>query len=69
VLGSVRLFDSAKGFGFITPDAGADVFVHKSALHSGMFTLIEGQRVTFDIETDARGTKAVNIKRGENRRA
>jgi CspA family cold shock protein len=65
MLGTVEYFDAAIGFGFITPDTGEkDVFVHRSALEAaGMTTLTEGQRISFDVQTDARGTKAVNLKR------
>ncbi len=62
--GTVKFFNSAKGFGFISPDDGAkDVFVHVSAVEaSGMSTLSDGQKVTFDVEPDKRGERAVNIK-------
>ena len=63
-IGTVKFFNTAKGFGFIAPDGGAkDVFVHATALEAaGMSSLKEGQKVSFDIEADARGSKAVNIK-------
>jgi cold shock protein len=64
--GTVKWFNPAKGFGFIQPDGGsADVFVHISAVErSGMSTLHEGQKVSFEEERDPkRGkTSAVNIK-------
>ncbi|HEY2069805.1 MAG TPA: cold-shock protein [Rhizomicrobium sp.] len=62
--GTVKFFNTAKGFGFIAPEGGGkDVFVHASALEaSGMRTLNEGQRVSFDIVPDARGSKAANLK-------
>ena len=62
--GTVKWFNSQKGFGFIEPDDGAkDVFVHISAVeHAGLKTLSEGQKVTFDIEEERRGPKAVNIQ-------
>jgi CspA family cold shock protein len=63
MLGTVKFFNTKKGFGFITPDAGKDVFVHASAVEaSGMLMLNEGQRVTFDVQQDPRGPKAVNLK-------
>jgi len=64
MLGTVKFFNTQKGFGFITPDAGEkDVFVHRTAVEAaGMLTLSEGQRVTFDTQTDAKGAKAVNLK-------
>ena len=64
MLGTVKFFNTQKGFGFIAPDgAGKDVFVHVSAVQAaGMLTLSEGQRVTFDSQTDAKGARAVNLK-------
>ena len=63
-IGTVKFFNSQKGFGFITPDGGTkDVFVHATAVEAaGMRALNEGQRVTFDVQPDARGSKAVNLK-------
>jgi CspA family cold shock protein len=62
--GTVKFFNAAKGFGFIAPDDGAkDVFVHISAVEQGgMSTLSDGQKVTFDVEPDKRGERAINIK-------
>lgn len=62
--GTVKFFNSTKGFGFITPEGGGkDVFVHVSAVErAGLRTLNEGQRVSFDTEQDARGAKAVNLR-------
>jgi len=64
--GTVKFFNPNKGFGFIVQDAGGpDVFVHISAVErSGMSTLNEGQKVTFDIEADRRSGKnaAANIR-------
>jgi CspA family cold shock protein len=60
--GTVKWFDSAKGFGFISGDEGKDVFVHFSAIVSNGFkTLEEGQKVTFDIVEGARGPQAANV--------
>ena len=63
--GTVKFFNHAKGFGFITPDDGAkDVFVHISAVQaSGLPGLEDGQKVSFDTEPDKRGKgpKAVNL--------
>lgn len=63
-IGTVKFFNTSKGFGFISPEGGAkDVFVHASALEAaGLRTLNEGQKVSFDIQPDARGAKAANIK-------
>lgn len=64
--GTVKFFNSEKGYGFIKPDdGGQDVFVHVSAvMNSGLGTLNEGQRVSFEVEPDKRGKgpKAVNLQ-------
>lgn len=64
--GTVKWFNPAKGFGFITPDDGSgDVFAHFSAIHiDGFKTLVEGQRVQFDIidSPNGKGKQAANIK-------
>ena len=64
--GTVKFFNATKGFGFIQPDnGGADVFVHVSAVErAGMRTLVEGQKVNFDVVKDARSGKsaAENLK-------
>lgn len=62
--GTVKFFNAQKGFGFIAPEDGSnDVFVHATAVEqAGMRTLAEGQRVSFDIQPDKRGSKAVNLK-------
>jgi CspA family cold shock protein len=64
--GTVKFFNSTKGFGFIQPDTGgADVFVHISAVErAGMSTIVEGQKLTFDVVQDQRSGKsaAENIK-------
>ncbi len=66
--GTVKFFNHAKGFGFITPDGGnKDVFVHISAVQaSGLPGLEDGQKVSFDTEPDKRGKgpKAVNLTLG-----
>ena len=63
-IGTVKFYNSSKGFGFIAPDGGGkDVFVHATALEAaGMTSLSEGQKVSFDIQPDAKGSKAVNLK-------
>jgi cold shock protein len=62
--GTVKWFNDAKGFGFITPDnGGKDVFAHFSAIQdSGFKTLHEAQRVTFDVTTGPKGEQASNIR-------
>jgi len=61
--GTVKWFNDAKGFGFITPDGGGkDLFAHFSAIQgNGFKTLKENQRVTFDIVTGPKGEQASNI--------
>ncbi|HWD25953.1 MAG TPA: cold-shock protein [Rhizomicrobium sp.] len=63
-IGTVKFFNTAKGFGFIAPEGGGkDVFVHATAVEAaGMRSLNEGQKVSFDVQPDARGAKAVNLK-------
>jgi cold shock protein len=62
--GTVKFFNSTRGFGFISPDDGSkDVFVHVSAVErSGLGYLAEGQRLRFEVQRDPRGAKAVNLQ-------
>lgn len=62
--GKVKFFNETKGFGFITPEAGNDVFVHTSNLkNDGSLTLQEGQEVEFEIGPGPKGPQAVNVRR------
>ena len=62
--GTVKWFNSTKGYGFIQPeDGGADVFVHVSAVEkAGLRGLNEGQRVSFELQNERGKTAAVNLK-------
>ena len=62
--GSVKWFDPKKGFGFITPEGGAeDVFVHHSAIQmEGYKTLEDGQNVSFETQQGRKGLQAINVR-------
>lgn len=64
-VGTVKWFNDAKGFGFITPDDGSDdLFAHFSAIQNkGFRSLAEGERVTFDIVQGPKGKQASNIQK------
>jgi CspA family cold shock protein len=62
VTGTVKFFNEAKGFGFITRESGPDVFVHYSAIQGGGFkTLAEGQQVEFTVTDGQKGPQAENV--------
>jgi CspA family cold shock protein len=63
-IGTVKFFNTTKGYGFIQPEGGSkDVFVHISAVQrSGMETLTEGQRVSFDVVEERGKNAAANLK-------
>jgi cold shock protein len=66
VVGTVKWFNTDRGYGFIAPEQGKDVFVHVSALGaSGLQALTEGQRVEFEVEQDDKGLRAVNVRPAE----
>ena len=62
--GTVKWFNDAKGFGFITQDGGGeDVFVHHTAIQSeGFRSLQEGQRVEFEVKQGPKGLQAANVR-------
>ncbi|MDZ4863153.1 MAG: cold shock domain-containing protein [Gemmatimonadota bacterium] len=67
VIGTVKWFNDAKGFGFITPENGSkDCFVHHTAIKSdGFRSLAEGERVEFDIVDGAKGPAAENVMKAK----
>jgi len=64
VRGTIKWFNSKKGFGFIEQETGEDVFVHYSAIEmSGFKTLSEGERVQFEIEENDKGLSAKKVEK------
>jgi CspA family cold shock protein len=62
--GTVKWFNEAKGFGFITQENGEDVFVHFSAIQGeGFKTLAEGEKLEFDVTKGPKGLQASNVRR------
>ena len=62
VTGTVKWFNNAKGYGFISQETGEDVFVHHSAIEmTGYRTLNEGQRVQFSVEQGPKGLQAKDV--------
>jgi len=60
--GTVKWFNNAKGYGFITPESGKDVFVHHSSIQGdGYRSLNEGQAVEFEVRQGPKGEEAINV--------
>jgi CspA family cold shock protein len=62
-VGTVKWFNDAKGFGFISQEGGEDVFVHHTAIQSeGFRSLQEGQKVEFEVNRGPKGLQAANVR-------
>ncbi len=65
-IGTVKWFNNTKGYGFLTDEAGTDIFVHFSAITmEGYKTLKQGDQVSFDIIDGDKGLQAVNVNRAD----
>ena len=63
-IGKVKWFDERKGYGFITPEEGEDLFVHHSSIHgSGFKTLDDGEEVEFEVDRGPKGLHATGVVR------
>jgi len=63
-IGTVKWFNDAKGYGFISQEGGEDVFVHHTAINmDGFRTLKEGERVEFDVTQGPKGLQAANVRK------
>ncbi len=62
-IGTVKWFNDSKGYGFIQQESGPDVFVHQTAIQmTGRRTLVENQKVEFDVQQGAKGPQAANVR-------
>ena len=60
--GTIKWYNSRKGYGFIEGEDGKDIFVHRTSVQTGTF-LNEGDKVEYEVEESERGPKAINIKK------
>ena len=60
--GTIKWYNTRKGYGFISSEDGKDIFLHRTSVPQGTF-LKEGDKVEFEIETSDRGPKAINVKK------
>ncbi|MGD9930299.1 MAG: cold-shock protein [Mangrovibacterium sp.] len=60
--GKIKWYDEIKGFGFIVPEHGEDIFVHRSGLSNSTVRLQNDQEVVFETQQGAKGVVAVNVK-------
>jgi len=64
--GTVKWFNNSKGYGFITTEAGSDIFVHHSAIQEeGYRTLQEGQAVEFEVKDGPKGKEAAEVRKAQ----
>jgi len=70
MLGTVKWFNDAKGYGFISQDTGEDVFVHYTAIQmDGFRSLTEGEKVEFEVQRGPKGLQAVAVHKAEETEA
>jgi len=61
LIGQVKWYDSGKGYGFITKADGSEIFVHRTSLSAGVYSLSDGESVEFEIQQSNKGPEAVNV--------
>jgi CspA family cold shock protein len=61
LIGQVKWYNPEKGYGFITKADGSEIFVHRTKLSAGVYTLADGERVEFEVRQSEKGPEAVNV--------